>query len=140
MESFKVADKLLRELESDPARLFVANISAPAISAEAGNLMRTVEAVQFADTCLGGIVEGILETGGTAIVTSSHGGCEEVLEHSGRPAITSTPNDVPFHLISENMLDIKLRKGVLADVAPTVLGILDVSKPYEMSGSDLRKS
>ena len=138
MESFKVADKFLRALEADPAGLFVVNISAPAVSAEAGNLIRTVEAVQFADTCLGGIVEGILGTGGTAIVTSSNGSCEEVLDCSGRPGITSTANDVPFHLISENMLGVKLRKGALADVAPTILGILDVSKPCEMSGSDLR--
>ena len=138
MESFRVADKFLRTLEKDPAGIFVVNISAADIAAEAGNIDRTAEAVQFADTCFGGIVESVIKSDGTAIVTSSHSGCENVSEYDRGSNRTLSANDVPFHLINEEMLNVKLREGSLADVAPTVLGILNIDKPSEMTGSDLR--
>ena len=138
MASFKVADRVLRTIDSDPCGVFVINLSAGDLVAETGNLEKTVEAVQFVDTCLGGIVERICEIGGTTLVTSSHGNCEEMKDASGEPMRSSTSNDVPFILVDDNLVGQKLRSGTLADVAPTMLGILGIEKPVEMTGVDLR--
>ncbi len=111
--------------------------------AHTGNLEKTIEAVQFVDTCLGGILEKIRAVAGIAIITSDHGNCEEMADLlTGEPNNSHTANSVPFHLIDEQADgDIKLREdGALEDVAPTILGILGIEKPSEMTGRDLRQS
>jgi 2,3-bisphosphoglycerate-independent phosphoglycerate mutase len=93
------------------------------------------------DTCLGSIVEKIEEIGGVAIFTSDHGNVEEMADLlTGEPNHAHTINPVPFHLIDANATATKLRaNGALEDVAPTILGILGLKKPMEMTGRDLRE-
>jgi 2,3-bisphosphoglycerate-independent phosphoglycerate mutase len=140
MGSFKVTDKLLRGLEAGENDVFIVNLAAPDIVAHTGNLNKTIEAVQFVDTCLGGIVQKIREVGGVAIITSDHGNCEEMVDLStGEQHNTHTSNPVPFHLIDEHANGLKLlTDGALEDIAPTILGILGIEKPEEMTGRDLR--
>lgn len=141
MSCFKVTDKLLRALEADENDVFIVNLAASDMVAHSGNLERTIESVQYMDTCLGGIVEKIEEVGGVAIITSDHGNLEEMADLlTGEPNNTHTTNPVPFHLIDANAADAKLRtNGALEDVAPTILGILGLEKPAEMTGRDLRE-
>jgi 2,3-bisphosphoglycerate-independent phosphoglycerate mutase len=141
MSCFKVTDKLLRALEADENDVFVVNLAASDMVAHSGNLERTIESVQYMDTCLGGIVEKIEEVGGVAIITSDHGNLEEMADLlTGEPNPAHTTNPVPFHLIDANAADAKLRTGgALEDVAPTILGILGLEKPAEMTGRDLRE-
>ena len=135
-ESFKVADQAVRSLKGEPSVLVV-NLSASAIAAETGNFDLTREAVQYVDTCLGGIVESVRAAGGVTLITASHGGCEEMLDDAGQPNRFNSRNAVPFHVVS-NEIDVKLREGgSLCDVAPTMLGLLGVEKPAEMTGEDL---
>lgn len=140
MGSFKVTDKLLRGLEAGENDVFIVNLAAADLIAHSGNLEKTIQAVQFVDTCLGGIVNKIREVGGTALITSDHGNCEEMSDPAtGEPSTSHTTNPVPFHLISGHTNGLKLRDdGALEDVAPTILGILGLEKPSEMTGSDLR--
>jgi 2,3-bisphosphoglycerate-independent phosphoglycerate mutase len=139
MESFKVADRVLRHLSSEEAGVFVVNFSASAIAAETGNLERTIEAVQYVDTCLGGVVEKVSEAGGICVVTASHGSCEQMLDAAGQPNRFATTNSVPLHIVGESLMDLRLRQdGSLCDVAPTILGLLGVEKPGNMTGADLR--
>lgn len=138
MESFKVADRFLQHMNSEGAGVFVVNFSASAIAAETGSLDRTIEAVQYIDTCLGGVIEKVSEAGGISIVTSSHGSCEEMLDAAGQPNRFATANSVPFHIVGDDVRNLRLRKdGSLCDVAPTLLGILGVEKPANMTGTDL---
>jgi 2,3-bisphosphoglycerate-independent phosphoglycerate mutase len=139
-QSFKITDKFLRSAESSDGGVFVVNIPAADLVAETGHLNKTVEAVQYVDTCIGGIVEYVRSAGGVAIITSSHGNCEEMTNVlTGEPHYLTTANPVPFHLIADDQNGLKLRTdGTLADVAPTILGILEIEKPPEMTGSDLR--
>jgi 2,3-bisphosphoglycerate-independent phosphoglycerate mutase len=97
--------------------------------------------VQYIDTCLGGIIEKIEEMNGVAIITSDHGNCEEMADLlTGEPNTAHTINPVPFHLIDGASDDLKLRtNGALEDIAPTILGILGLEKPAEMTGKDLRE-
>lgn len=137
---FKVTDKLLRGLEAGENDVFIVNLAAPDLMAHSGNLNKTIEAVQFVDTCLGGIVQKIREVNGVAIVTSDHGNCEEMINlETGEKNNSHTKNPVPFHLIDEHVNGLRLRPdGALEDVAPTILGILGIAKPVEMTGRDLR--
>ncbi|MGI9035631.1 MAG: 2,3-bisphosphoglycerate-independent phosphoglycerate mutase [Pyrinomonadaceae bacterium] len=137
---FKVTDKLLRGLEAGENDVFIVNLAAPDLMAHSGNLNKTIEAVQFVDTCLGGIVEKIRDVGGVAIITSDHGNCEEMVNlETGEKNNSHTKNPVPFHLIDEAAGGLRLRSdGALEDVAPTILGILGIEKPPEMTGRDLR--
>ena len=139
---FKVTDKLLRGLEGGENDVFIVNLAAPDMVAHTGNLEKTIEAVQFTDTCLGGILAKIREVNGIALITSDHGNCEEMSDLlTGEPNNSHTANPVPFHLIDEQINGLRLRDGgALEDVAPTILGILGIKKPIEMTGRDLRIS
>jgi 2,3-bisphosphoglycerate-independent phosphoglycerate mutase len=141
MSCFKVTDKFLRALEADENDVLIVNLAAADMVAHSGNLEKTIESVQFMDTCLGGIVEKIEEVGGVAIITSDHGNLEEMADLlSGEPNSAHTANPVPFHLIDANAVNTRLRgNGALEDVAPTMLGILGLEKPNEMTGRDLRE-
>ncbi|HQU86192.1 MAG TPA: 2,3-bisphosphoglycerate-independent phosphoglycerate mutase [Pyrinomonadaceae bacterium] len=140
MSSFKITDKFLRGLEAGENDVFIINLPAPDLVAQTGNLEKTIEAVQYVDTCLGGILEKIREYDGVAIVTSSHGNCEEMADlQTGEPNPLPTANPVPFHLVDEHANGTRLREdGALEDIAPTILGILGIDKPEEMTGKDLR--
>ena len=142
MSVFKVTDKFLRGLEAGENDVFIVNLAAADIVGNTGNLEKTIEAVQFVDTCLGGIVEKIRAVDGIAFVTSSHGNCEEMADlTTGEPNNTPTLNLVPFHLIDDHANSLKLRlDGALEDVAPTILRVLGIEKPEEMTGRDLRET
>ena len=138
--SFKITDKFLRGLEAGENDVFIMNLPAPDLVAQTGNLEKTIEAVQFVDTCLGGILDKIRSVGGVALITSSHGNCEEMADLlTGEPNPLPTANQVPFHFVDERANGLKLREnGALEDIAPTILGILGIEKPLEMTGADLR--
>ncbi len=140
MACFKVTDKLLRGLEAGENDVFIINLAAPDVVAHTGNLEKTIEAVQYVDTCLGSIVEKINAVGGIALITSDHGNCEEMAHLlTGEPNNGHTSNPVPFHFVDEHANGLKLREnGALEDIAPTLLGILGIEKPQEMTGNDLR--
>lgn len=142
MSCFKVTDSLLRSIDADESDVYVVNIAAPDVVAHTGNLEKTIESVQFVDTCLGGIVDKIREKKGVAIITSDHGNIEEMNDVvTGAPNHSHTSNQVPFHLVDDTAADVKLRyDGALQDVAPTVLGIIGLEKPHEMTGRDLREN
>ncbi|MBS1798134.1 MAG: 2,3-bisphosphoglycerate-independent phosphoglycerate mutase [Acidobacteria bacterium] len=141
MSCFKVTDKVLRAMEADENDVFIVNLAAADMVAHTGNLEKTIESIQFMDTCLGGIVDKVRELNGIAIVTADHGNCEEMADLlTGEPNNQHTTNPVPFHLVDDGSTEIKLRmNGALEDVAPTILGILGLEKPHEMTGRDLRE-
>lgn len=140
--SFKIADHILRGLEADRTGVFVANFPAAALVSTTGSVEKTIEAVQFVDTCIGGVLEKIKELNGVALITSSHAGCEEIAERTkSTVAAGFTTNPVPLHLIDPVNSEIGLADGgSLEDIAPTMLGILGLNIPSEMTGRDLRIS
>lgn len=139
-QSFKITDKLRRAVESGPNQVFVVNIPAADLMAETGDLGRTIAAIQFVDTCIGGICEKVREYGGVVMITSTHGNCEEMIyADTGEPNPRPTANQVPFHFIDDLATDLRLDDGrTLADVAPTMLAVLGIDKPAEMTGTDIR--
>lgn len=139
-QSFKIVDRVQQGLASAPNGVFIVNMPAAGIFAETGDMDKTVRAVQYIDTCLGGIWDKVREQDGVMVVTSSYANCEEMVHmYTGEPNPYATGNPVPFHLVDERSIGLMLAEGrSLADVAPTVLGMLGIEPPAEMTGTDLR--
>ena len=92
-------------------------------------------AVEAVDTCVGRMVDAILAKGGVALITADHGNADKMCEPNGEPFTAHTTNPVPFVVVGE---DCELREGgVLADIAPTMLQLLELPQPEEMTGKSL---
>ncbi len=141
MSAFKVTDKVLRAVEEGETDVFIINFANPDMVGHTGKLDKTIEAVQYVDTCLGWITKGIRQARGVSLITADHGNCEQMIDlKTGQPHTAHTTNPVPFHVIDEGSRGQKLREDcALEDVAPTMLGLLEVEQPPEMTGRDLRE-
>ena len=141
MSAFKVTDKVLRAIDEGETDVFVINFANPDMVGHTGKLDKTIEACQYVDTCLGWITKRVREARGITLITADHGNAEQMVDPiTGSPHTAHTTNPVPFHLIDEDSVGAKLRTGgALEDVAPTLLGLLGVEKPNEMTGRDLRE-
>jgi 2,3-bisphosphoglycerate-independent phosphoglycerate mutase len=142
MSAFKVTEKVLDGIKDDDTDVFVINFANPDMVGHTGKLDKTIEACQYVDTCLGWITKAIMQARGITIITADHGNAEQMINtETGQPHTAHTTNPVPFHLIDQESRGVKLREGgALEDVAPTVLGLLGVDQPKEMTGRDLRNS
>lgn len=142
MSVFKVTDQVLRAIQEEQTDVFVVNFANPDMVGHTGKLDKTIEACQYVDTCLGWITNAIRRAGGMTLITADHGNAEQMINpETGQPHTAHTTNPVPLHLIDEASRGIKLREaGALEDVAPTILGLLGIAKPAEMTGRDLREN
>ncbi len=140
MSAFKITDKVLRAIEERETDVFIVNFANPDMVGHTGNLAKTVEAVQYVDTCLGWITKALRTARGRCLITADHGNCEQMIDpRTGQPHTAHTTNPVPFHLVDEASRGLRLREdGALEDVAPTILGLLGLDQPAEMTGRDLR--
>ena len=103
-----------------------------------GSLEAAIKAVEAVDECIGKVVKAIDEMHGNLIITADHGNCEQMIDYAtGEPHTAHTTNLVPLILISENQ-NIKLKaEGKLADLAPTILDLMHIKQPEEMTGETL---
>ncbi|WP_017185534.1 2,3-bisphosphoglycerate-independent phosphoglycerate mutase [Alkalibacillus haloalkaliphilus] len=137
MSAYEVTDALLERFNEDPPNLTILNFANPDMVGHSGKLQPTIEAVEAVDKCLGKVVDQIIELGGTAIITADHGNSDEVLNEDGSPMTAHTVNPVPVIVTKE---DVELREdGVLGDLAPTALQLLNVEQPEAMTGQSLIK-
>ncbi|MBS4021834.1 MAG: 2,3-bisphosphoglycerate-independent phosphoglycerate mutase [Dethiobacter sp.] len=137
MSAPQVTARVLEEIEKDNYDAIILNYANADMVGHTGIVDAAVKAVEAVDHCLRQIVTAVLRRGGAAIITSDHGNAEQMTTgRTARPFTAHTPNPVPFILAcSQNC---RLRKsGILADVAPTVLDVLGLDKPPEMTGSSL---
>ncbi|MDF0728313.1 2,3-bisphosphoglycerate-independent phosphoglycerate mutase [Cytobacillus sp. S13-E01] len=137
MSAYEVKDALLKEIAADKHDAILLNFANPDMVGHSGMLEPTIKAIEVVDECLGEIVEAILAKGGAVIITADHGNADEVVTLEGDPMTAHTTNPVPVIITMENL---QLREdGVLGDLAPTILDILNVGKPAEMTGYSLLK-
>ncbi|RKQ35536.1 2,3-bisphosphoglycerate-independent phosphoglycerate mutase [Oceanobacillus halophilus] len=138
MSAYEVTDALLEELDSeDRPNAIILNFANPDMVGHSGMLEPTIKAIEAVDECLGKVVDKIKDLGGNAIITADHGNSDEVVTVEGNPMTAHTTNPVPVIVTKE---DAEIRDGgILADLAPTLLDLLDVDKPEEMTGTSLIK-
>lgn len=137
MSAHELADGVVERIEKDNPDFVLVNFANPDMVGHTGVLDAAIQAVEATDTCAGKVVEAILAQGGVALVTADHGNAERMIELStGNPHTYHTTNPVALLAIGESYLNMAPR-GILADVAPTVLALLGLEKPEEMSGQSL---
>ncbi|WP_078414241.1 2,3-bisphosphoglycerate-independent phosphoglycerate mutase [Priestia abyssalis] len=137
MSAYEVTDALLGEIEADKHDAIILNFANPDMVGHSGMLEPTIKAIETVDECLGKVVDAILAKGGTAIITADHGNADEVVTLEGNPMTAHTTNPVPVIVTKQG---VELREdGILGDLAPTVLKLLNVQKPKEMTGQTLIK-
>ncbi|TLS35326.1 2,3-bisphosphoglycerate-independent phosphoglycerate mutase [Pseudalkalibacillus caeni] len=137
MSVYEVTDALLEELDRDEQDVIILNFANPDMVGHSGKLEPTIKAVEAVDECLGKVVDKITEKGGHTIITADHGNSDEVVTPEGKPMTAHTTNPVPVIVTKEG---IELREdGVLADLSPTLLELLNAEQPKEMTGKSLIK-
>ncbi|MDQ6422740.1 2,3-bisphosphoglycerate-independent phosphoglycerate mutase [Paenibacillus sp. LHD-117] len=135
MSAYELAASTVREIEADKHDAIILNFANPDMVGHSGMLEPTIKAVEATDECLGQVVEAVLAKGGVCIITADHGNADMVFDENGRPHTAHTTNPVPLIVTSEGAT---LREGgILADIAPTMLDLLSLNKPAEMTGSTL---
>jgi 2,3-bisphosphoglycerate-independent phosphoglycerate mutase len=135
MSANEVADRFVAEIGDGGYAFAVLNFANPDMVGHTGVIPAVVEAVETADACLGRVVEAVSKAGGVCLITADHGNAEKLLEADGiSPHTAHTTNPVPL-ILTEN--GVTLRPGELSDLAPTVLSLLGVEQPSEMTGQDL---
>jgi len=132
MSALEVTEKFLEAIPR--FNVAVLNFANGDMVGHTGFLEAAIKAVETVDTCLGRVVDRIMELGGCALITSDHGNCEKMLDN-GNVMTAHTTFDVSCSLV--NYPGMVLRNGRLADVAPTLLQILGIEQPVEMTGSSL---
>ena len=139
MSALKVKEKLVQEIRKEKFDVIIVNFANPDLVGHSGKLNAVIKAVKTVDYCIGEIVREILAKKGTAMITADHGNAEQMFYPNGEKCPAHTLNNVPFILVSENkkLKEKKLKKGELIDIAPTILKILGVKKPKEMTGKSL---
>ena len=142
MSAVAVTDKVLRGIDEGETNVFVVNFANPDMVGHTGKLDKTIEACQYVDTCLGWITKAVGHVKGITMITADHGNAEQMIDPlTGAPHTAHTTNPVPFHLVDEASIGLKLREGgALEDVAPTILAMLGQEKPAQMTGRDLREN
>jgi 2,3-bisphosphoglycerate-independent phosphoglycerate mutase len=139
MSATGICDTLVADVASCKHDVIICNFANADMVGHTGKLEATVQAVETLDLCLARIVKAVHESRATLIVTSDHGNAEQMWDPIAKePHTAHTSNPVPVILVN-GVKDMRLRDGgSLADVAPTMLGILGLEKPKEMTGTDLR--
>ncbi len=139
MQAEKITEKLVQAINSKKYNAIFVNYANPDILTHTGKIKGVVKGVETIDKGLGKIVKAVKKTNYVLLITADHGGAEKMLSRNGTPHIHHTASKVPFILVSEEkkLKKAKLRKGVLRDVAPTVLDLMGIKKPTEMTGKSL---
>ena len=135
MSAYEVTDKLVEAIKSGKYDMIILNFANCDMVGHTGIFDAAVKAVEAVDECVGKVTDAIAEMGGVALITADHGNADKMVEDDGKPFTAHTTNPVPFCVIG---YDCKLREGgVLADIAPTMLEILGLPQPEEMTGKSI---
>ena len=135
MSAREAADAFIAGWREDAPRFGIINFANPDMVGHTGSIPAAVAACETVDACLGDVVRAVSESGGVCVVTADHGNADEMLEEDGSPDTAHSLNPVPFIVTSS---EIALSgEGILADVAPTILALLDIPQPAEMTGRSL---
>ena len=138
MSAFEVAEKAIAAIEALKYDVIILNFANCDMVGHTGIIPAAVKAVAAVDECVGKVVGAVLKTGGTAIITGDHGNADVMLLPDGSPCTAHTTNPVPVILAGDKYKKASVRKdGKLCDLAPTLLEIIGLEKPEEMTGRSL---
>ena len=136
MSAFEVTENVLNAIHSRKYDSIILNFANPDMVGHTGNIEAVIKALESLDGCVEKIVEAIEEEHVILLITADHGNCEQMIDYkTGEPHTAHTTNPVPLVLVGKD--DVKLKEGRLADLAPTMLDLIGLEKPEEMTGESL---
>ena len=136
MSAIEVTDKVVEAIESEKYNNIILNFANPDMVGHTGNLEAAIKAIETIDECVGRVINAIDKVNGTLLITADHGNSEQMIDYkTGEPHTAHTTNPVP--LILYGMENVTLNSGKLADLAPTMLDIMGLEKPQEMTGESI---
>ena len=136
MSANGVKERVLERLNMDKYDLIVVNFANPDMVGHTAVIPAVIKALETTDQCLGEIIDLLVEKGGKALITADHGNSEQLLDYdTGGPFTAHTTNKVPLIIVGEG--NVTLKEGKLADLAPTLLDMMGLDKPEEMTGESL---
>ena len=136
MSAGEVTDKVVDAINSKKYDVIILNYANPDMVGHTGSLEATIKALEFLDGCVKRVVDAIENNDGTLLITADHGNAEQMIDYkTGELHTAHTTNPVPLVLIGRE--DVKLKEGRLADLAPTMLDLMNLAKPAEMTGESL---
>ena len=137
MSAYEVTEKVVEAINEKKYNCIILNFANPDMVGHTGNSTATIKAIETIDECVGKVVDSILEQKANLIISADHGNAEQMIDYkTGEPHTAHTTNLVPLILITEQE-NIKLREGKLSDFAPTILELMGIEKPEEMTGISL---
>jgi 2,3-bisphosphoglycerate-independent phosphoglycerate mutase len=134
MSAYPVTDEVVKAVSSGKFDMIILNYANLDMVGHTGIFEAAVKAAESVDKCIGKVFEAVISGGGLLILTADHGNAEQMLDETGGIHTAHTCDPVPFLCCEAG---IKLRDGILADIAPTLLEILGIEKPKEMTGTSL---
>ena len=138
MSAYLVTDKVIEELSTGKYDVMILNFANCDMVGHTGVFDAAVKAVKTVDECVKKVIDKVLELGGTAILTADHGNADKMIDDDGEPFTAHTTNPVPMAVIGKEFKGMKLADGgKLCDVAPTLLDMMGIEKPAEMTGKSL---
>ena len=139
MSAYEVTDKAVELIGSGKYDVMILNFANCDMVGHTGVLEAAEKAVKTVDACVDRVVKAVLATGGQVLITADHGNADMMIDPTtGEPFTAHTTNKVPFILVDPSRKDAKLREGGrLADLAPTMLELMGLPKPAEMTGESL---
>ena len=135
MSAYEVTEKVIEAINLQKYDTIILNYANPDMVGHTGNLDAAIKALETIDKCVERVVTAIQEKEGVILITADHGNSEQMIDYTtGEPHTAHTTNVVPLILVGK---DVKLKEGKLADLAPTMLDIIGIEKPVEMTGESL---
>jgi 2,3-bisphosphoglycerate-independent phosphoglycerate mutase len=137
MSAYEVTKTLIEKVYANEYDFILVNYANPDMVGHTGVFEAAVRAIEVVDECVGRVVNAVLEMGGEAIITADHGNADMMYDDEGGFHTAHTVSEVPFLYVSETRRPVLRERGILADVAPTVLHAFGIDKPVEMTGESM---
>lgn len=137
MSAYEVTENVIKAMNSNEFNLIVLNLANPDMVAHTGVFEAVVKAVETVDKCASKIIDAVIQNDYICLLTSDHGNADYMVNPDGSPNTAHSLNDVPLFLINADKNIRQISKGRLADIAPSILNLLDISVPKEMTGCNL---
>jgi len=135
MSAFEIKNSIIKKMNDDQPDFICLNFANPDMVGHTGNLNAAIKACEFVDSCASEVITAAIKMNYTSLIIADHGNCENMINNDGTPNTAHTTNPVPVILVDSKKR--KINNGVLGNIAPTILDILDIKKPEAMKMNSL---
>ncbi|MDD4334153.1 MAG: 2,3-bisphosphoglycerate-independent phosphoglycerate mutase [Desulfotomaculaceae bacterium] len=137
MSAREVTGSFLDVIKEGRFEVIIMNYANSDMVGHTGDMRATIKALEVVDSCMGKVVQAVLDRDGMVLITADHGNADEMEDSEGNIVTAHTTNPVPFIFVRRDVEGVSLREGSLRDIAPTILQLLGIPKPAEMTGNTL---